>query len=448
MTILIFLLLIFHTSNLEYNNKSLHKLYEFSTHQNKFFVIPKECEPDHPAIDDFPEDVFTNEQRLRGFVIVHVLVAIYFFILLAILCDFYFVPSLQQICVWLNLESDVAGATLMAIGSSAPTLFIAIISIFFTEGAGEIGLGTIVGSTIFNTLFIISACGFAVTHPIKLKVYPIIRDSLAYTFSILALTIAVNDKKVHWYEALIFVIIYIIYVIIMIFNKKIERLYYRIFPDISNYFIDDIIQSETISESSLTENSFISPFTIPHGKYEKFIWFVGWPFILIMGGIFPRIFQQKLPAIFELFRFLLSMFLLGFLSYVLVWMVCIIGFTFKIPDCVMGMTFLAAGSSIPDVMASIAVAKKDQAAMGISNAIGSNVFDMLCLGLPWLIKTLFFEGSEIIEINSNSLILSTSLLLGSMIYTVVCFYLNNFMIDKKIGYMFLVSYLSVIGISL
>ena len=61
-----------------------------------------------------------------------------------------------------------------------------------------------------------------------------------------------------------------------------------------------------------------------------------------------------------------NMFLLTFLasitwtaifSYIMVWMVTLIGFTFGIPDSIMGITFLAAGTSVPDAYASIHVAK-------------------------------------------------------------------------------------------
>ncbi|KAF0991413.1 hypothetical protein HZS_4604 [Henneguya salminicola] len=415
----------------------------------KYYLISEECAPEHPAIDDFPSDIFTQQERASGFIIIHIIVVLYFFILLSILCDFYFVPSLQQICIWLKLESDVAGATLMAIGSSAPTLFIAIISVFFTSGAGEIGLGTIVGSTIFNTLFIISACGFSISHSMKLKWYPIVRDSIAYLISIIALVISVRDKIIHWYEAMIFVLIYILYVIAMAFNKKIEHFFINVCKKIhvSKKENEILLNLNNISNESDPQNceliEYIGPFIVPNGKYEKFIWFSGWPLILIISIFLPNLLKRKLPVLYEILRFGLSMILLGFLSYVLVWMVCIIGYTFKIPDCVMGMTLLAAGSSIPDVMASIAVSKHNQAAMGISNAIGSNVFDMLCLGLPWLIKTTIISRGSVIEIESESLILSTSLLIGTMLYTDVCFYLNSWVIDRKIAILFLTTYVSI-----
>ena len=57
----------------------------------------------------------------------------------------------------------------------------------------------------------------------------------------------------------------------------------------------------------------------------------------------------------------------------------------------MGLTFLAAGSCVPEAVSSIIVTNKGYGAMGISNSIGSNTFDiLLCLGLPWLIKVLAF----------------------------------------------------------
>ena len=51
------------------------------------------------------------------------------FVGLAIVCDYYFVSSLEVIVYKLNLQADVAGASLMAIGSSAPELFASLIGI-------------------------------------------------------------------------------------------------------------------------------------------------------------------------------------------------------------------------------------------------------------------------------------------------------------------------------
>merc|ERR1719515_705940 len=84
----------------------------------------------------------------------------YMFWGLAIVCDDYFVTSLEDISEAMHLSSDVAGATFMAAGSSAPELFTSIVATFLIVNEG--GVGTIIGSAIFNILVIVGAtCAFA-----------------------------------------------------------------------------------------------------------------------------------------------------------------------------------------------------------------------------------------------------------------------------------------------
>jgi Ca2+/Na+ antiporter len=55
------------------------------------------------------------------------------------------------------MSNDVAGATFMAAATSAPELFVNVIGTFITEG--DIGVGTIVGSAVFNILAVAACCG-------------------------------------------------------------------------------------------------------------------------------------------------------------------------------------------------------------------------------------------------------------------------------------------------
>merc|ERR1740116_780060 len=58
-----------------------------------------------------------------------------------------------------------------------------------------------------------------------------------------------------------------------------------------------------------------------------------------------------------------------------------------ITPAVMGLTFCAAGTSVPDCMVSIIVAKQGKGNMAISNVFGSNVFDILiAMAVPWALK--------------------------------------------------------------
>jgi hypothetical protein len=67
----------------------------------------------------------------------------YMFLALAIIVDEFFVPALEAIADEWELSPDIAGATLMAAGGSAPELFTSLIGTFKKS---DVGFGTIVGS--------------------------------------------------------------------------------------------------------------------------------------------------------------------------------------------------------------------------------------------------------------------------------------------------------------
>jgi Ca2+/Na+ antiporter len=78
------------------------------------------------------------------------------------------------------------------------------------------------------------------------------------------------------------------------------------------------------------------------------------------------------------------------------------GSTLGIPDTVMGLTFMAAGVSVPDALSSLAVVKEGYGDMAVSNAVGSNVFDILiCLGLPWFIQTAIIKPGSHVNVYSK-----------------------------------------------
>lgn len=74
----------------------------------------RNCTP--PAIEQFPPTILPPWFRERGGLIIHILIAMFTFLGLAIVCDDYFVSSLDRICEELRLSPDVAGATFMAAG--------------------------------------------------------------------------------------------------------------------------------------------------------------------------------------------------------------------------------------------------------------------------------------------------------------------------------------------
>lgn len=126
---------------------------------------------------------------------------IYLFIGLAVIADDFFCPALDVLADDLHLSQDVAGATLMAAGGSAPELFANLVGTFIRS---DVGFGTIVGSAVFNVLFVVGFCSLVTETPMKLTAWPLLRDSTCYaiTLCILALFFGVfSPQKIELYEA-------------------------------------------------------------------------------------------------------------------------------------------------------------------------------------------------------------------------------------------------------
>ncbi|VDL80308.1 unnamed protein product [Nippostrongylus brasiliensis] len=93
--------------------------------------------------DQFPPDLFTIEQRQHGAIALHLGGLVYMFVALAVVCDEFFVPSLSVLIEVFDISEDVAGATFMAAGGSAPEFFTSVFGVFVAQN--NVGIGTIVG---------------------------------------------------------------------------------------------------------------------------------------------------------------------------------------------------------------------------------------------------------------------------------------------------------------
>ncbi|CAF3977014.1 unnamed protein product [Adineta steineri] len=488
-----------------------------------------------PSINEFPDDLFTQSQRRSGAIIFHLIACIYIFIAIAIVVDEYFIAALDKLCAALNLDEDVAGATFMAGGSSSPELFTAIIGIFVAKG--DVGVGTIVGSAVFNIVCVIGICGLFVNEAIRLTWWPLCRDSVYYAISILFLIICLSDSRITLFESVFLLLMYAGYIAIMCNNKKIQQIVvqrWQVFqtfnaPEepIMNYAhtqknyglnstyqrfegdrensskipIDNLIamaripidfqttifqlmmtrhfRSYTrfqmavrfvISQMKLRQQGVTRPQkpanerrfsfyqgrstsllaidtdyndwkNIPNHNYDP-IGFAKWvalaPIKILYHFTIP---DCRNPIRFQWYplTFTMAIAWLCVLTYFMVWMVTIIGFTFGIPDSVMGITFLAAGSSVPDALSSVLVVRQGLVDMGVSNTFGSNIFDLLIgLALPWFFKALI--TGEAVHINSNGLMYDTVLLLGIVAVTILSIHGRKWYLDKFLGIFFLAVY--------
>lgn len=161
----------------------------------------------------------------HGGVLLWLFIMVYMFKALGAICDEYFVPSLEVIVAKLKLSNDVAGATFMAAGSSAPELFTSLVSTFLIVNEG--GVGAIVGSAIFNILVIVGATAVVACKDQDLEIwwYPLCRDSCFYSIAIAELLVVLADEKVHWYEGAIMVSSYLVYCLYMKLNPQIVEFF-------------------------------------------------------------------------------------------------------------------------------------------------------------------------------------------------------------------------------
>ncbi|TSL28162.1 Sodium/potassium/calcium exchanger 3 [Bagarius yarrelli] len=396
--------------------------------------------------------------------------AIYMFYALAIVCDDYFVPSLEKISENLQLSEDVAGATFMAAGSSAPELFTSLIGVFITKG--DVGVGTIVGSAVFNILVIIGVCGIFAGQTVALTWWSLFRDSLYYILSVLALIL------VSKWESMLLISMYGVYILIMKFNSQIASFVARrcggpgrcclrgepprvddavedgancntsmVFlrkaqQDSSVVMVDELLilrphqlsfpeaglrimitphfsprtrlsmagrvliseRQRLIRESEQKgspvktfgsggienggsverphqdgerridmdgavkadnpqpedeedSDEIFRPLHVPGGCAARVKWVVSWPLGVLLYFTVPNCILPRWHHWFMV-TFISSTLWIAIFSYLMVWMVTIISYTLDIPDYIMGITFLAAGTSVPDCMASLIVARQ------------------------------------------------------------------------------------------
>jgi sodium/potassium/calcium exchanger 2 len=182
-----------------------------------------ESEPEEEQKEyDYPNALSDGEKpKLIGYIAL----LMYMFVALAIVCDDYFVPALSRISEYLQLSDDIAGATLMAAGGSAPELFTSFIDTFSSEPSG-VGFGTIVGSAVFNVLFVIGACAVFTSGDLKLTWWPLFRDCTYYTFSLCMLALFFGNltpDKMYLWESCCLLSMYLGYITIMNFNVQLER---------------------------------------------------------------------------------------------------------------------------------------------------------------------------------------------------------------------------------
>ncbi len=340
----------------------------------------------------------------------------YVFYILSVVVDKLFVPALDEFAKWLKLSPNVAGATLMAMGTSAPELSTTLFALFLTGANPATGIGTVVGSAIFQILVVIGFAAAIKTSYLDWK--PVIRDGFFYSVSVLLLILVLQDNIVTIVEAASLVAVYLLYLGVLALWSR---------------YVDDSDKSDPIE--LLEEGIKKEGFKVSRGRKKQIlsVWrrlglVFTWPVNTVVSLV-PN--PAKKPSA-TLPIFVGSLAVIAGSSYLLVVSAESLALTLGIAPAIVALTILAGGSSIPEMIGSAIVAKQGRGDMAISNAIGSNIFDIqISLGLPLLIYTLV-HGS-LTEVGGENITSSSLLLFVTLVMVIALLAAQKFKASRPFG---------------
>ncbi|XP_017799082.1 PREDICTED: sodium/potassium/calcium exchanger Nckx30C-like [Habropoda laboriosa] len=187
---------------------------------------------------------------------------------------------------------------------------------------------------------------------------------------------------------------------------------------------------------------------------------MGWPssprkrliYILVAPILFPlwlTLPDTRTPRGKKFFAvtFIGSILWIAAYSYLMVWWANVAGDTVRIPPEVMGLTFLAAGTSIPDLITSVIVARKGSGDMAVSSSVGSNIFDVTVgLPVPWLLYGLIYGRP--VEVNSVGMVCSIAILFCMLLFVILSIACFKWRMNKGLGITMFLLYFVFVAVSL
>ncbi|HCE84616.1 MAG TPA: pseudouridine synthase [Bacteroidetes bacterium] len=273
-----------------------------------------------------------------------------------------------------NMAPGVRGATINAIGSSMPEL---LTTIFFLSIAGNEegfagGFGTMVGSAIFNLLVIPSAVLITMMYT-KQKTDTLYSPStqkslwrdVIFLLAAQGLLLILVKPTMYWWNGLLLMLFYGLYLWFLL-GRKGQR------QDEMNQAIANI-EEEKVHDIETKERSILSN--------------------IVRLDIYSLFTQKKAIDVIRAWMILaIALLLMGTSCLFLVYLCEELGALLNIPIIVIALVIAASATSVPDLFISVRAAKKGNTADALSNALGSNIFDLcFALGLPMFLYILFSD---------------------------------------------------------
>lgn len=257
-----------------------------------------------------------------------------------------FVDGASSIAKRLRIPSFIIGLTIVAFGTSAPELAVSLSAAI--KGSNDIAIGNVVGSNIFNTLVVLGAS--AAITPITVKKGIIRKD---YPLSILA--------------AVLLGILSLDMILFKAPAMTLGRMDGIILLIVFSFFMYTTLKEGMKQRTASIQDDENDISSMPIGK-SIFIMLIGLAGIIIGGDL-------SVDGAKEIAR------------------------AFGLSEALIGLTIVAFGTSLPELVTSVIAAKKGESDIAVGNVIGSNIFNVfLILGLSATILPMNVSSSYLYDI--------------------------------------------------
>jgi cation:H+ antiporter len=292
------------------------------------------------------------------------------------------VRGASKIAAFIGISPLVIGLTIVAFGTSSPELAVAIGSAL--DGKADIALGNVVGSNIFNVLFILGLSSLIL--PLVVNQQLVRLDVPIMIGASLLLMLFGGDGVLEKWEGAVLVAIGIWYTVFLIRQSK---------KEMNKAVMKDY--NEEYADVEKPKNSLI---------------------LLQIGFV------------------LMGLVLLVFGSRWLVESAVGIATSFGISELVIGLTIIAAGTSLPELATSVIASIRKQEDIAVGNVVGSNIFNILfILGLTAIIA----PGG--VQVNPAAMSLDIPFMIAVAVACLPLFF-TGYRIDRWEGFVFLGYYVA------
>jgi cation:H+ antiporter len=313
----------------------------------------------------------------------------------------YLVNAAVNIAKFFNVSTMLIGLTIVAFGTSAPELFLS--GMAAVEGNGNISVGNVIGSNIFNLGFILGLA--AIVSPLKIGKKLWKRDTMFLLFTTILIFVMTRNQYVGFWEGMLLLALLVSYTTYLWIKKDApeseiqeveEELKDAHKPLVQPFHLLQLLGVLlVISAFAAKGNEGILLFQRGYSPVM-----IGICVVIILGGIGSMCYNKMKPQQTKISDLLFSfLILIASLSALIVASEHVINAAVYLAELrgmsewAIGATIIAMGTSLPELAVTITALLKKDYGLSIGNVIGSDIFNVLgIIGISSIIKPIVLQS--------------------------------------------------------